>query len=341
MTIPASAPARELRGRLPHAAAVAAPIVLVLVALAVRIPLYSFVSGDYSSFVSNWYDHLKTAGFSGLADNFSNYNPPYLYLLWVSTLLPVSKIVAIKSISVVFDLLLAFFAYKIVALRKDGWLPALAAVGAILLAPTVVLNGAEWAQCDSIYASLCLGSMYFLLKRRPYWAAALFGLALSFKLQAVFFAPVAVIILVVQREPVRRIILPMLLVPVIFVAMLLPALLAGRVAVGPAEHLPEPDLPRAASPPSPGEGALVVASAVGRYAGRRWAASAAPVAGGGGGRGGVSSDYRSGLTYNASSFYQWLPTTVGSGWKYPRNGPLTHSNDRRRRSAGPSCGAPG
>ena len=42
----------------------------------------------------------EAGGFSALAGEFSNYNPPYLYLLLLATYLPLSKIIAIKLISI-------------------------------------------------------------------------------------------------------------------------------------------------------------------------------------------------------------------------------------------------
>ena len=278
----------------PAAVAVLGAAVMV----AIRIPLLSATSGDYTAFISPWYDHLKNnGGFAAVGGDFSNYNPPYLYLLAAMTYLPIPKIVAIKSISIFFDLVMAFFAYQLVALRRPGWLPAVAST-AILAAPTVVLNGADWGQCDSIYAAFCLGSMYFLLRRQPFWAAVFFGIAFAFKLQAIFFAPIAIIVLVVQGERLRRIVVAVLITPVVFVVMLLPALAAGAswselMAVYPTQ---------------------ISSGGIGNTAG-------------GGGFGGgtravvgrgriTSSSYRGGLTDNAPSFYQWLPTTVGSWWKY-------------------------
>lgn len=112
--------------------------------------------------------HLSEQGFAGLADEFSNYNTPYLVLLWLATKLSVSQIVAIKLLSVIFDGLLAFFAYRIVRVVRpaSSWLPVLI-TGLVLLLATVLLNSSAWGQCDAIYASLCLGSIYFLLHPGP------------------------------------------------------------------------------------------------------------------------------------------------------------------------------
>ncbi len=205
------------------------PLVLGLLvgaALAVRWWLLPVVSGDYTMFLARWYAALATAGgLPGLGMSIGNYNTPYLALMALLTYLPVEPLVAIKGLSVGFDLVLAGFAYAIVReLRPHArWLPTLA-VGAVLLLPTVTLNGAAWAQCDAIYAAFILASVYFLITRRPWAASAAFGLAFAFKLQAVFFLPVLVVVLIVLRLRLRT----LLAVPAAFLAALLPALLAGR-----------------------------------------------------------------------------------------------------------------
>ena len=50
-------------------------------------------------------------------------------------------------------------------------------------------NSAWWAQCDSIYASLCLGSLYFLLRRQT--ALACRGVRAGVRLQAAGGVPAA------------------------------------------------------------------------------------------------------------------------------------------------------
>lgn len=214
-------PTRDVRAVLPH-------VVLGLVvvgALAYRWTLRDAVTSDYRMFLEPWYRHLAQSGLAGLADSFANYNTPYLALLALLTYVPaIPPLYAIKGLSVVFDLVLALFGFKIVRLlRPDPWSPVLAS-GLLLFLPTVVLNGADWAQCDSIYAAFGLASLYALLRRRPWAAAILFGVAFSFKLQAIFLAPALVALLIVNRHKLRT----LLGVPAAFLAMLVPALIAGR-----------------------------------------------------------------------------------------------------------------
>ena len=212
---------RPARARVPVMVVVA---VLAVAAIAVRLLFVDEVNSDYQVFLSPWYDALAAGGgLRAIGQEIGNYNPPYLYLLAVATYLPLAKIVAIKLVSMAFDLVLAAFAGLIVRGRFGTW-PGVAAFGLVLFAPTVLVNSGYWGQCDSIYAAFCLGSLYFLLRGRSWWACLFFGLALSFKLQAIFFLPVLLIVLVVNR---RRL-LALLAVPATFLAMLLPAALAGR-----------------------------------------------------------------------------------------------------------------
>lgn len=274
--------------------------VTILVALLVRFAFIDQISGDYRTFVSPWYDQLKAGGSAALGADFSNYNPPYLYLLAAVTHLPIPKIVAIKGISMVFDVVLAMFAALIVRERFPRPALPLLAFALVLFAPTIVVNSAAWGQCDSIYASFCLGSLYFLITRKPWWACVFFALGLSFKLQAVFFLPVLVIVMVVNKQRL----LALLAVPAVFGAMLLPAALAGR------------DLSALLSiyPNQISGGGTATAGGFGG-AGGGAANGGIPAAGGAPrGRGfGASADS---LTQNAPTFYQWITAGTSTVWKY-------------------------
>ncbi len=202
-------------------------LALLVAAMVIRWQFVDFQSGDYRAFLDRWYAYLaENGGFAALRDgSFSNYNTPYLVLLAITTYLPVPEIVAIKAISVIFDVALAGFAYKIIAALRPGsrWLPTLA-FGAVIMLPTVIMNSSVWAQCDAIYVTFCVGSVYFLIKRRPWLAAAFFGIAFAFKLQAIFFLPVLVVVLIINRHRLRT----LLAAPAAFLACLMPALIAGR-----------------------------------------------------------------------------------------------------------------
>ncbi len=165
----------------------------VLAAVAVRLPWLSRESLDFVTNLTDWYDFLAANGrFAALRYDFAEYAPAYLTLLAgaVSFLPELPKVLAVKAVSLPFDFLLAFFAYRCVRPRYPDAkeIPALAAL-AVLFTPTVLLNGALWGQADAIYTSFLVGGLSFLLAGRRRAAFALFGVAFGFKAQAVFLAP--------------------------------------------------------------------------------------------------------------------------------------------------------
>jgi Gpi18-like mannosyltransferase len=197
---------------------------IVMLTFAVRLVLFPFQSSDWLVFLSKWYDFIKAnGGFSALRFEFANYNMPYLYLIAFLTYLPVPALAAVKLVSVGFDLVLAFFTYKLVALKYPaGWRPFLAAA-AVSVLPTVVTNGAMWAQCDSIYAAFGLGGVYYALRSRPWLACVFFGLALAFKMQIIFLFPVLLVLVLLRKVPWFT--LPV--IPAVVLALDVPALLLG------------------------------------------------------------------------------------------------------------------
>ncbi len=187
-----------------RARAVAVAALVVAVALAVRIPLFGFQTGDFTGYVKVWYFYIaQHGGFAALGGHFSDYNEPYLYLVAALSYLPVSPLVGVKVISVCFDLASAYFGYRITRLRyPKGVAPVCAAV-ALLLLPTVVVNSSLWGQADALYAAPCLAAVNYLLRRRGWLACGAVGLALSFKLQAVFIVPVLLLAVLKRYIPWR------------------------------------------------------------------------------------------------------------------------------------------
>jgi Gpi18-like mannosyltransferase len=194
------------------------------IAVAARLAMFSYESFDYEVFLKSWYEFISThGGFGAFKYSFSDYNVPYLYLIALLTYLPIPALAGIKIISVAFDVVLAYFTYRIVALHHTGrWSPPLAAL-IVLFLPTVATNSGMWGQADAIYAAFGLGGVYFLLRRRPWLAGVFFGLSLAFKLQAVFLFPLLLVLVLKKWIPWRI----LLAVPGVVLLLAVPALLAG------------------------------------------------------------------------------------------------------------------
>jgi Gpi18-like mannosyltransferase len=199
----------------------------ITLAFLLRYSLGSFESGDYWAFTSRWYDHIAEVGAVGaLRDNITNYTPFYTYLMIpvVYLLSWIPKVFAIKLISIAFDFLCAFFVYKIVRLKYTSGIAPVLAFLATLFAPTVFVNSSYWGQADIIYTTGLVACIYFLLIRRETLAFMAFGLAVSFKLQAIFLMPL-LIALFLKRYVAWK---SFLMIPMVYIVMILPAWLAGR-----------------------------------------------------------------------------------------------------------------
>jgi len=197
----------------------------ILLALGLRFALLGFESGDYGMFLSRWYDFIKARGLLGaFRHSFSNYPPLYLHLLAFGTLLPIPKLYAIKAVSIVFDFVAAAAAYGIVREEHRGSLAPVYAFLVVLFAPTVFLNGAFWGQCDVIYCSMILISLYLLMRKRHGIALVAYGLAFAFKLQSAFILPVYVLLWLGREFRFRQ----FLWIPLVYFVSIVPSLLAGR-----------------------------------------------------------------------------------------------------------------
>lgn len=200
--------------------------VLVLIGISLRFSGLNFVSMDIRDFLLDWYDRLARDGFVALREPFSNYTPPYLYLLFLATrtigFLP--KVPAIKLIPVCFDVLNALLVYKILRIRYPHGITAWIGAASFFLLPSVLLNSAYWGQADGIYTFFLLACLFFLLKDRPFRAMIFLGIAFAFKAQAVFLGPCLLLLMIRKRISWHA----LGLVPLIYVLMMAPAALAGR-----------------------------------------------------------------------------------------------------------------
>jgi Gpi18-like mannosyltransferase len=199
---------------------------MIITGMGLRFAGLNFLSIDMHYYILGWYDKLAVAGFTSLREPFSNYTPPYLYLLFLITktagLIP--KISAIKLISICFDLLNAFLIYKLLKIKYAQGVMALIGATFFLLLPTVLLNSAYWGQSDAIYTFFLLACIFFLMTERPLLAVIFLAISFSFKPLALFLGPF--VLLLIVRKKISWFYLG--IVPLVYTLMMIPAALAGR-----------------------------------------------------------------------------------------------------------------
>lgn len=212
--------------------------IISVVAILVRVLVRDIETGDYRDFLQEWFFDLKEkGGLPGLRDYIGNYNAAYMTILALLTYLPIRPLYSIKAVSVLFDFLLAegavLFSRELIRKKKmkqeERYGFYLLVFTISLFLPTVVLNGALWGQCDSIYAAFSVFSLFFLVKKRYSISLLVFGAALAFKLQTIFLLPVFGIVWIMNRvqETGEFSIFNFLLIPFAGFLLAFPAILNG------------------------------------------------------------------------------------------------------------------
>ena len=192
-----------------------------------KVSLLDYVSDDYTIFLNNWISEYAQMGIrEGLGSYIgSDYTPPYLYLMLVISRFPdYPWLYMVKLISLLFEVLMAYAMLRLATLRARGEGVPLLLYHMTMILPTVMFNGAYWGQCDAIYTGFCLLALYLALSDRPCRSMLCFGVALSFKLQTVFFLPALLPLWLQKKVKLRH--LP--LIPAMYMVMMLPALWGGK-----------------------------------------------------------------------------------------------------------------
>jgi Gpi18-like mannosyltransferase len=202
-------------------------LLLPLAALAAIAAVLAMpMSGDMTIYLMPWMENVRGGGLSSLSGEFSNYSPPYIYLMYLASwLVPLTgTVAAIKLISLPFVLLLSLGLHDLVLRASGDRARALAAACAAWVLPTLFANAFIWGQADVIYTAFLVWFLAFAAAGRPAAAALAFGAAFAFKAQAMILAPVLLYLLLSRTLRLRH----LLLIPCAYGVLMIPAVLAGR-----------------------------------------------------------------------------------------------------------------
>ncbi|MFH1880544.1 MAG: hypothetical protein ABIK64_07095, partial [Bacillota bacterium] len=161
-----------------------------------RYSLRSVVSLDMFADFIPWMSALQSGGIQGLLSQFPNfpYSAMHVYVWSLAAMVfpHMTTITLLKAVVIAFDALQIAVGCAIVwqMLPKARRLTGLFTAFTLLwMNPILLLNAAAWGQTDVIYLGFSLLSLLFLFRQKPAFAMLSFGLALAFKLQAVFLLP--------------------------------------------------------------------------------------------------------------------------------------------------------
>lgn len=205
-------------------------VVISILAIFIRLKFFNVVSGDYKYFLEGWFNTLKdNGGIFAIKDHIGNYTAPYMFILAILTYIPIKSLYTIKIVSIIFDFIGAFVAsrmvYKLCGNEHYKKLLSVCTYAAILFSPTVILNGSAWGQCDIIYTTFVLISLYFLFDKKYTKAFIFLGIAFSFKLQTIFILPLYIILYFKDDD---MSIINFVMIPVAVFIINIPAILLGR-----------------------------------------------------------------------------------------------------------------
>lgn len=214
-------------------------LVLIMLGMVVRISIFNMASGDYTTAFADWMVEIRNAHAAGIpyigiepggTDHLStfDYNCLYQYLIVFLNLFNnggANDIYLVKMASCAFDIVSAVTFFRIVYEMTHNVHKSMLSLGVALVIPTMLLNGAGWAQNDSIYTSFLLLSFLSLLKKRDARTWMYFAIAFCWKQQAIFFAPVLIIAWLKDHLKLRYV----LFIPVMYIAVMIPAAIAGAM----------------------------------------------------------------------------------------------------------------
>lgn len=196
---------------------------IVCVTALARVSMLDYVSSDYQSFLVGWLDVFRTGGFKTLGENVGDYNLIYQYVLLLISKAPLKDLYLVKLFTVLFDYGLALTMMQAAGYfaSEKAKVPVLLIVTAL---PTVLINGACWGQCDTVYVCFIVLSLYLVKTKRPALSAAMLALAFAFKLQTIFFFPIVLLGLIHGEYKPKH----ALVFAAAYLVTMIPALLAGR-----------------------------------------------------------------------------------------------------------------
>ena len=207
-----------------------------------RYTLVPYVVPDMMADYIPWMQALQLGGIHQLLTEFSPfpYSAMYVYI-WalVAKVFPhTDAIVLLKGTAYAFEAAMVVVSgYALWTILPKARRVTGLFVGFVLLwlSPVLLMNTAVWGQTDVVYLCFAVLALFLVLQQRPALAMVSFGLAMAFKLQAVFLLPALIILYFCFEKKFS--ILWFLLIPAVWFAASLPLQLMNSDASSPAALL--------------------------------------------------------------------------------------------------------
>ena len=212
-------------GLLKKKSALFVSIALIAAGMILRGLCMDYETLDYQNFLHVWVEtYRQRGGFALLGKTIGNYNIPYNYFLALFSYSSIRDLYLIKLLSIFFDLILDWGTLRLVRLFRSTAVAKLCGFFIPFFLPTVILNGALWGQCDSIYVAFAVWALWAALAGKPVRSVVFIALSFAFKMQAVFLMPFWLVLIFAKRVKWHH----LAAFPITYILTVLPAILLGR-----------------------------------------------------------------------------------------------------------------
>ena len=200
-----------------------------------RVFLWDIETSDMGVYL-RWYGRAEEygglPGLYAIGQKIKGYNALFQLLVAVLTHIPGEAIYKLKATWLIFDILLAAGVGRLVFENLNAAKEKRIEYGALsyafcFLSMSVIFNSSAWGQSDSVYISLIIWSMVFLLREKYFRTFLLLGIAFAFKLQTVFILPFYAFVYLAST---KFSCLYFLEIPVMFVLSVLPRQIVGLIS---------------------------------------------------------------------------------------------------------------
>lgn len=198
---------------------------ILLMVFFIRLLLHNTLTYtlDLNTFIA-WGRRLQDVGFGTFYQQWSDYLPGYLYILWfiagLEKILPISSTLLYKLPAMVADIGVGYLIYRIVKERINKR-AGLLFTSLFLFNPAVFANSTLWGQVDILTALFTILSVYMFDKK---WALSAIALAVGtvIKPQAALAAPVVLLLMLRSKWEISRILKYALVSVCVVLLMFLP-----------------------------------------------------------------------------------------------------------------------
>ena len=168
-------------------------IAVALLGIFLRYSYIPMLSADMEFLNSAWFDAIKEGGMGAVLNPKLqyNYSPLHLYIwtLAANLLGSFDTVIALKLVSLMMETVLLLACYGIITHLTQNHLKRFLGFCVLAVNPVLLWNAAGWGQTDTGFAGMCVLAVLFLLNEKPVLGLSALGIALAFKLQAIFILP--------------------------------------------------------------------------------------------------------------------------------------------------------